>query len=168
MHWKISSAKWRPFCLGGDELTLLLLELDYTTATETEMSSFWRNFHHWLHRKLSKWQLSVQSMIKISSKWQHFRFSELRRTAGGSAHWVVWLWLSFKKIHFKTLSAKWQPFCFGLYMLTTHWGRDKMDAIFQMTFSNAFYWMKMFKFWLRFHWSLFPRVQLTIFQHWFR
>ena len=43
--------------------------------TETEMSSFWRNFNHWLHRKLSKWQLSVQSVIKISSKWQHFRFS---------------------------------------------------------------------------------------------
>ena len=41
------------------------------------MSSFWRNFHHWLHRKLSKWQLSVQSVIKISSKWQHFRFSGL-------------------------------------------------------------------------------------------
>ena len=34
---------------------------------ETEMSSFWRNFHHWLHRKLSKWQLSV---TKMSSKWQ--------------------------------------------------------------------------------------------------
>ena len=44
-------------------------------STETEMSSFWRNFHHWLHRKLSKWQLSVQSVIKISSNWQHFRFS---------------------------------------------------------------------------------------------
>ena len=43
--------------------------------TETEMSSFWRNFNHWLHRKLPKWQLSVQSVIKISSKWQHFRFS---------------------------------------------------------------------------------------------
>ena len=28
--------------------------------------------------------------------------------------------------------------------------------------------MKMFEFRLQFHWSLFPRVQLTIFQHWFR
>ena len=28
--------------------------------------------------------------------------------------------------------------------------------------------MKMFEFRLKFHWSLFPRVQLTIFQHWFR
>ena len=39
------------------------------------MSSFWWNFHHWLHWKLSKWQLPVQPVIKISSKWQHFRFS---------------------------------------------------------------------------------------------
>ena len=54
-----------------------------------------------------------------------------------------------------------------LYELT-HWGRDKMAAIFQTTFSNAFSWMKMFKFRLRFHWSLFPRVQLIILQHWFR
>ena len=26
----------------------------------------------------------------------------------------------------------------------THWGRDKMDAISQMTFSSDFSWMKMF------------------------
>ena len=51
---------------------------------------------------------------------------------------------------------------------STHWGRDKMAAIFQTTFSNAFFWMKMNKFRLRFHWRLFPMVQLTIFQHWFR
>ena len=45
------------------------------TFTETKMSSFWRNFHHWLHCKLSFWQLSVQPVMKISSKWGHFRFS---------------------------------------------------------------------------------------------
>ena len=50
----------------------------------------------------------------------------------------------------------------------THWGRDKMAANFLTTFSNAFSWMKIYEFRLRFHWSLFPRVQLTIFQHWFR
>ena len=43
-----------------------------------------------------------------------------------------------------------------------------MDAISQTTFSNAFSWMKMHKFRLRFHWSLFLRFKLTIFQHWFR
>ena len=35
----------------------------------TTMSSFWRNFYHWLHRKLSIWQLPVQPVKKISSKW---------------------------------------------------------------------------------------------------
>ena len=38
----------------------------------------------------------------------------------------------------------------------------------QMTLSNAFSWMKMLEFWLKFHWGMFLRVQLTIFQYWFR
>ena len=52
--------------------------------------------------------------------------------------------------------------------LLTHWGRGKMDAISQTTFSSAFSWIRIFEFRLKFHWSLFLRVQLTIFQHWFR
>ena len=43
-----------------------------------------------------------------------------------------------------------------------------MAAVSQTTLSNAFSWMKMSEFRLRFHWSLFLRVQLTIIQHWFR
>ena len=54
------------------------------------------------------------------------------------------------------------------FNLLTHWGRDKMDAISQTTFWSAFSWMKMFEFRLKFHGSLFLRVQMTIFQHWFR
>ena len=50
----------------------------------------------------------------------------------------------------------------------THWGRDEMNNISQTTFSNVFSSMKMFEFRLKFHWSLFPRIQLTIFHHWFR
>ena len=38
----------------------------------------------------------------------------------------------------------------------------------QTTLSNAFSWIKMLEFRLRFHWSLFLRVQLTIIQHCFR
>ena len=52
--------------------------------------------------------------------------------------------------------------------ILTHSGRDKMAAIFQTTFSNAFSWMKMYQFRSKFHWSLFRRVRLTICQHWFR
>ena len=54
------------------------------------------------------------------------------------------------------------------YRGLTNWGRDKMAAIFQSTVSNGFSWMKMYEFRLKFHWSLLPRIQLTIFQHWFR
>ena len=50
----------------------------------------------------------------------------------------------------------------------THWGRDKMAAVSQTMISNAFSWMKMYEFHLKFHLSLFLRFQLTIFQHWFR
>ena len=49
----------------------------------------------------------------------------------------------------------------------THWGRGKMADIFWTTFPNAFSWMKMYDSQSRFHWKLFLRVQLTIFQLWF-
>ena len=41
-----------------------------------KMSLFWRNVNHWLHWKFSSWQLPVPVM-KISSNWRRFRFSEL-------------------------------------------------------------------------------------------
>ena len=45
-------------------------------STETEMSSFWWNLHHWLHLKLSKWRYPVRTMMKISSK-RYFRFGAI-------------------------------------------------------------------------------------------
>ena len=50
----------------------------------------------------------------------------------------------------------------------THLPLDKMAAISQATFSDAFLWMKSFVYWLKFHWSLFLGFELPIFQHWFR
>ena len=52
-------------------------------------------------------------------------------------------------------------------VLLTHWGRDKLAAISQTTFSNAFSWMKIHEFRLIFHWGLFLSFKLTIFQYWF-
>ena len=56
---------------------------------------------------------------------------------------------------------------YSRWILLTHWSQDKMAAIFQTTFSNAFSWMKIILFWLRCHWNMFSSVQLTLFQHWF-
>ena len=44
----------------------------------------------------------------------------------------------------------------------------KMAAIFQTPFSNVISWFKMYEFRVKFHWSLFLSVKLTIFQHCFR
>ena len=59
-----------------------------------------------------------------------------------------------------TVSEYWVCFTF------THWGRDKITAISQ-TCSNAFSWMEIYGYRLRFHWHLFLRSELTIFHHWF-
>ena len=56
----------------------------------------------------------------------------------------------------------------GSHFGLTHWGRDNIATISQTIFLAAFSWMKSFVFWLKFHWSLFLKVQSTIFQHWFR
>ena len=52
--------------------------------------------------------------------------------------------------------------------LSTQWDREKIPAVFQTTFSNAFSRMKVYEFRFKFHLSLFLSVQLTITQPWFR
>ena len=50
----------------------------------------------------------------------------------------------------------------------THWGQDQTATISQTTYSNVISLMKMYEFRLEFHWGLFPRFELTVFQHRFR
>ena len=57
--------------------------------------------------------------------------------------------------------------CWFIRGWLSHWGSDKIAASSQTTLSNTFPWMKLSEFRLKFHWSLFLRAQLTIFQHWF-
>ena len=56
----------------------------------------------------------------------------------------------------------------AVQVILTHWGRDKMATISQTTISDSFSRMKMYEVHLIFHWSLFLRFKLTIFQHWSR
>ena len=52
--------------------------------------------------------------------------------------------------------------------ILTHLSLDKMNAISQTTYSNAFIWMKKHEYRVKFHRRLFLRVQLIILRHWFR
>ena len=64
---------------------------------------------------------------------------------------------------------KWAP-CWPheLCYLGTQRGWDKFTAISQTTFSITFSWTKMYELRLIYYWKLFLRLELPIFQHWFR
>ena len=73
---------------------------------------------------------------------------------------------SFNKIHLKLSSAKWQPFCLSLNVLT-HLPWTKWITFWQTTFSNALSWIKLIEFQSNYL-NLFPWVQLKISRHWLR
>ena len=91
---------------------------------------------------------------------------------GKMVHNCFWQWrytnfifVCIRTVHSSTPIADDVPLT-KLYL--THWGQDKMAAVSQTTLSNAFSWIEILEYRLRFHWSLFLRVQLTIIQYWFR
>ena len=68
----------------------------------------------------------------------------------------AWVWMKeYLLAHGLELVNSLRPGALHVHQWTgsslTHWGQDKMAAIFQMTFSNVFCWM----------------FKLTVFQHWF-
>ena len=80
---------------------------------------------------------------------------------------------SSQEIHSNISSAKWRSSCSGFNCSSVDFSRpmliestrlplDKMAAISQTIFSDAFSWMKSFAFSLRFQRSLFLTVQFTI------
>ena len=170
------------------------------------MSSFWWNFHHWLHWKLSFWQLPVQPVMNISSKWRLFRFSErlwsnsnlysvmLPPTAilvcvlkaccyevrhstvivTGSSYYLLlilnqtglFLQLRLQPVMIQLVAMTTDMlydvmigwgFSWWCFSRLTHWGLKKMAGILQV-FSNTFSCIKILAYWVRFHWSLLPRV----------
>ena len=89
-------------------------------------------------------------------------------------YWHFYPFSSNKHIHIYMHVTEWIIIYFNDGLLavrtqqtSTHWGRDETATISQTTFSNAFSWMKMYEFRFRIHWSLFLKLKLTIFQHWF-
>ena len=53
---------------------------DEIRDTEMEMSSIWRNFHYWLHRMLSKWQLPMQPVTILSKMTFPFQWTTVSDT----------------------------------------------------------------------------------------
>ena len=78
--------------------------------------------------------------------------------------------LSYIQLVFRSsnLILNWRAYTFLLHIHVKYEYRIPfMIWKLQTTFSNVSS-MKVFEFRLQFHWSLFPRVQLIVSQHWFR
>ena len=97
------------------------------------------------------------------TRWGTFEFCDL-------VHLILEIWQYHTNVDLLARNPETHPYDNWTKCppFSTHWGQDKMVAIFQTLFSNAFPWMEMFEFWLEFHWSLFLKFQLTINQHWIR
>ena len=121
--------------------------------------SFWWNFHHGLHWKLS-----------------FCMWSRNQKSREGKSYLIYLLTYWFRihpyntiYVYIKTIYCKWRgnDDCriqiFNSFPPWTKW-----PPFCQTTFSVAFSWVKIVEFRLKFHWNTFPGVQLTISQHWFR
>ena len=74
-----------------------------------------------------------------------------------AGHQQPWFWPSFGRI-FRLQDQKVESK--HRYDLT-HWGGDKMVAIFQTTFSNTFSWMKMYQFRLKISLKFVPKSPIN-------
>ena len=114
MHLKMSSAKWRPFCLG------LKMLRDYLRT----INSLWPSGAIWHH---SAWSSLVQVMAwhLKSVKPLPEQNADLLLIGPSRPNFGEILMtiqqFSVKKMHLKMPSAKYQPFCSGLNVLTNMW-----------------------------------------------
>ena len=72
MHLKLSFGNWRPFCSQPQcvkcQRSFRIAQSKMIDDIETEISSFWWNFRHWLHWYLSFWQLLVH-WYRLMGNW---------------------------------------------------------------------------------------------------
>ena len=77
-------------------------------------------------------------------------------------------WNDISQHYFEALNVTGYTWGILVKMIFNTLRSRQMATIFQIIYSNEFSWMKLYEFQLKFHWILFLRVQLTIFQHWLR
>ena len=109
----------------------------------------WKDLHDRCLALLAPWIYLNRFILSLTERWTfNTTNNDTRLRCALCTSYYQWLW-----IHVTHL---------------THLPLDKMAAISQRIFSDAFLWMYNFVFRSPFYWSLFLRVQLTMTKHWFR
>ena len=146
MHLKTSSAIWRPFCLGRDELFSHVVDSirsGWCRLSENStcfpdvpvVSKSLFPYRSWHHPGSDFWHREKKS-YKVT--YRKLNVKQSRHAAIRSSHKIT-----------KRINSLGVGRCRCSNKLT-HWGRDQIDAISQTTFSSAFSWMKMFQLRLKF------------------
>ena len=160
MHFKMASAKWRPFCLG---LSVQLRNIPVATS----QPPLWLVYRRGDQISVVNQEQASEHARKASFNWWKSRVVTLivkKSLFLISAILLIWLdqiiLLSsiLMKYMCRTMAMQ-LSYC--LFLQSTAWGLNKMADILQTTFSDAFSLMKIILLWFRFHWSLFLWVQLT-------
>ena len=107
----------------------------YNNIIEMDMSSFLWNFHHW---QLSFWQLLVQAVMEILSKWWHFRF----------------------KNGMKVIKPRTIKFAYVMYLYHVGWwpgevrGQDMTHQmmLYWLIISSYIFWHSMGRVWQKANW----------------
>ena len=119
---------------------------DIMTLTHVFVKLQWR---HMRSHEVTSCGLKLQTTRSFIQKLFHLFRQTSKKIFKGLQHWSFW----------ESTVAGWvvpgKKKISNAERVLTHWGRDKMDDISQTTF----------EFRLKFHWSLFLRVQLTIFHY---
>ena len=157
-----NSVNFLLYCISGRSFRDELKQLCKKTADSRYRADGERVSRIYLNKNSALWNTLVNQfdIIAISHRESWFEKRHSQRDA------ERYMWFCFNYPH---CTHVWQlKCCISMCFASTHWGRDKMAAIFHTTFSSAFSWMKIFQLRFKFHYSLFLRVHLTIRQHWFR
>ena len=136
MHLKMSSGKWRHFCLGLSVLAVYDISLMFHVVITTV------NIQQLLASLAARCRclLCVQSLIFILHLWWPFLL------AVPFESWI--LGVSIKQDNLKHRQHTFWAICQIMLhcSMLSHWGQDKMAAIWQTTFSNAFFMIKILNF----------------------
>ena len=137
------------FCDSG----AMLAQLD------TKQVSFWHNYNQSLSESLCMilktvqmwWLFICENLIIFSFFFQVSFMIQMRQW-----HQAGWMFTWHRD---KLYSS---------HFHLTQWGQEKNGCHFADNIFKVIFHLKIVEFWLKFHWNIFLRAQLTIIQHWVR
>ena len=148
--WKWRRWKSIGFCLWPPSTCIWNLKLKFQSKLDLSSGN------HVVYRQTDRRTDKVNPVYPLQLHWA--RVSRNICSSSIVKSLIVGDFMTQDFLDYFSVSTKGSPYL-------AHWGWEEMDNILQTTFSNIFSSMKMFEFQLIFHWNLFLKVQLIIFQH---